>query len=270
MIKLLLAAYISVIVAFAVAYAYLPGHFYHSTIRYEPAYWQEVRSLRRNLEAACGDTMLTYQGVVRGRHSRIPGRVWVDNLGVAPDGRLAFTLTAGVYEEVPPMTIGGTPISASRVYENVAFDVRLDVDGLIPNEVFRNKLKQAPPWQSVRLTASQSSGPTLEWSAMRSLFARTPIWIDDPAMVSLSPELAEQIAEYRWASGGVPSGFRGTFWRMLYFSATTINTVGFGDIVPLTGLSRFLVAAESLLGIVLLGTVAGLAATRAVRRSSRD
>jgi hypothetical protein len=44
-----------------------------------------------------------------------------------------------------------------------------------------------------------------------------------------------------------------TFYRMLYLSAVTITTVGYGDIVPLTDLARAAVASEAILGIVLIG-----------------
>jgi voltage-gated potassium channel Kch len=38
-----------------------------------------------------------------------------------------------------------------------------------------------------------------------------------------------------------------------YFSATTITTVGFGDIIPVTPLARALVGIEAVLGLVLAG-----------------
>jgi hypothetical protein len=40
---------------------------------------------------------------------------------------------------------------------------------------------------------------------------------------------------------------------MLYFSAITITTVGYGDIVPLTHRGRALAAVEATLVIILLG-----------------
>lgn len=45
----------------------------------------------------------------------------------------------------------------------------------------------------------------------------------------------------------------GKFGRMMYFSVTTITTLGYGDIVPLTAQTRFFVALESVLGIILIG-----------------
>jgi voltage-gated potassium channel Kch len=53
---------------------------------------------------------------------------------------------------------------------------------------------------------------------------------------------------------GFPSaGTWDHFSRMLYLSASTITTLGFGDIVPITATARLLIAMESLMGIVLVG-----------------
>jgi hypothetical protein len=51
---------------------------------------------------------------------------------------------------------------------------------------------------------------------------------------------------------------KGSFLRMLYFSAATITTVGFGDIVPTTNTVRAVVALEAILGIILIGTFVNL------------
>jgi hypothetical protein len=52
---------------------------------------------------------------------------------------------------------------------------------------------------------------------------------------------------------------------MLYFSAVTITTVGYGDVVPLTGAARFFAAFEATLGIILLGLFISSLAARAAR-----
>lgn len=46
------------------------------------------------------------------------------------------------------------------------------------------------------------------------------------------------------------------YWRMVYFSAVTISTIGYGDILPISHWSRFWVTVESFLGVVLLGMFA--------------
>lgn len=43
------------------------------------------------------------------------------------------------------------------------------------------------------------------------------------------------------------------FTRMLYFSTATITTLGFGDISPMSNISRTLIAIEAVLGLILLG-----------------
>jgi hypothetical protein len=52
---------------------------------------------------------------------------------------------------------------------------------------------------------------------------------------------------------GDPYYASGRYWRMLYLSATTITTLGVGDVSPVSGLARFLVGFEAVLGLVLIG-----------------
>jgi hypothetical protein len=40
---------------------------------------------------------------------------------------------------------------------------------------------------------------------------------------------------------------------MLYLSASTITTLGFGDIVPLTSAARLAVSCEAICGILVMG-----------------
>ena len=64
---------------------------------------------------------------------------------------------------------------------------------------------------------------------------------------------------YIWIHGlnaalkGTPARYTGGLVRMLYLSVVTQTTLGFGDIVPLTDLTRILIALQSILGIVLAG-----------------
>ena len=43
------------------------------------------------------------------------------------------------------------------------------------------------------------------------------------------------------------------FWDFLYFSAVTITTVGYGDILPGDTTARMLVMTEAMLGVILMG-----------------
>lgn len=70
----------------------------------------------------------------------------------------------------------------------------------------------------------------------------------------ISSVLDDKILQYLYTINGFPYGYgKSNFFRMLYFSAITICTVGFGDIVPITDSARLLVASEALFGIILIG-----------------
>jgi hypothetical protein len=73
------------------------------------------------------------------------------------------------------------------------------------------------------------------------------------ALLRISAQLDQQIQELADDLRGVPRRESDGFWRMLYLSASTVTTTGFGDIVPLTTLARIVVTTESVVGVVLIG-----------------
>lgn len=58
-----------------------------------------------------------------------------------------------------------------------------------------------------------------------------------------------------------------TFLSYLYYSIVTFTTLGFGDIVPLTGKARFAVCYEVVLGYIMLGGLISIFANKFARRS---
>lgn len=76
---------------------------------------------------------------------------------------------------------------------------------------------------------------------------------DLPVLMEIPTILNDKISNYASGMKGFASGISGNYIRMLYLSAVTITTLGYGDIVPVTTLSRLLVSIESVLGIVLIG-----------------
>ena len=87
--------------------------------------------------------------------------------------------------------------------------------------------------------------------------------------VALTAEQQALAAEILDADRGFPSGLEGRFSRMLYFSAVTITTVGYGDVVPLTTAARFFAALEATMGIILLGLFINSLASRSDQRGRR-
>lgn len=73
-------------------------------------------------------------------------------------------------------------------------------------------------------------------------------------LLVLSSEVSDELVSFWRASLGFPSSqVPGQLARMMYLSAITITTVGFGDILPLSTPARLAVASEAVLGIVLAG-----------------
>lgn len=62
-----------------------------------------------------------------------------------------------------------------------------------------------------------------------------------------------EFLDYVLTSKGDPYWASDRFGRMLYLSATTITTLGLGDITPISSEARLLIGIEALLGIVLIG-----------------
>lgn len=76
---------------------------------------------------------------------------------------------------------------------------------------------------------------------------------NDVIVMHISRPLFRDIIAFAEAKRGFPSGLRYNLARMLYLSAVTLTTLGFGDIVPITTLARILIAIESIFGVVCIG-----------------
>jgi hypothetical protein len=70
------------------------------------------------------------------------------------------------------------------------------------------------------------------------------------------------------AASGYTSELNDNFSRMVYFSATTISTLGHGDIVPIRNPARWLVTAEAIVGAALLGLFLNALANSTNRRKN--
>ena len=67
------------------------------------------------------------------------------------------------------------------------------------------------------------------------------------------PSTAAVIQRLSAAGTGDPEEASGLFIRMCYFSATTVTTLGFGDITPVSTEARVLSAAEAVVGVAIIG-----------------
>lgn len=71
--------------------------------------------------------------------------------------------------------------------------------------------------------------------------------------VAIDTEKSPYVEIFLQESEGIPSSKVDNFLRLLYFSAVTVTSVGFGDIVPLTSRARMLVGLEAVSGLIIIG-----------------
>ena len=74
--------------------------------------------------------------------------------------------------------------------------------------------------------------------------------------------LIERASAGSFGPAGLDFAQPGTFFKLIYFSLTTLTTTGYGDIVPLTNQARSVVMIEEFIGVfyvgVLIARLAGL------------
>ena len=58
-----------------------------------------------------------------------------------------------------------------------------------------------------------------------------------------------------------------SWFTPFYYSIVTFTTLGFGDVVPVTGIARFAVALEVILGYIMLGGLISIFANKLARRA---
>lgn len=84
--------------------------------------------------------------------------------------------------------------------------------------------------------------------------------------LDLPGNVSQVIQDLLGSYEGKPADASGLYWRMLYVSATTITTLGIGDIQPVSNTARVLLTAEAVSGVLLAGLFLN-AIGRSVRES---
>jgi hypothetical protein len=76
---------------------------------------------------------------------------------------------------------------------------------------------------------------------------------DRPYLRLRDPKAIDAFRQLASGANGQVSGLPRQFPRMLYFSAVTATTLGYGDIVPVATRARGLITVEAVLGVILVG-----------------
>jgi hypothetical protein len=231
--------YLLLIPVFAVVYFVLPNGFYHTTVQHEPVMDEEAAVLLFRLQEELVSQFEHGHG-----QPAIDVGVW------RLDSR-----TIRLYDLRPTDT-------------QVAFTVAIRLDGIGLNQGSQmyTSVMTSLDVRSRILTAFPDDRPSVVF--MTTQFESDDFPVPLAAMfptqnlevhgymvpgILITEELYSDLMGFANALRGFPSGTRGTFGRMLYVSAVTITTLGYGDVIPLTRGARSAVAIEAILGVVLAG-----------------
>ena len=273
----IIVAYLVTVLGFACVYSFfLARDFYHPYVKFEPVVQAERVRLERSLDHAIAAELDRSPDLGTGvKFQRTQGAVIIRG-GQETTSRgallasysLAMSLSRGdeqgrLFLVSIPILI--SPFGLKTYFKNPLIPSpadRVEAPGFQGSgelgTVYVARDPQRPIEYEITLTRRSEDQATVANSIATAL-----------ERVALTDEQQVLAAEILDADRGFPSGLQGGFSRMLYFSAVTITTVGYGDVVPLTGAARFFAALEATLGIILLGLFISSLASRTTRKGDR-
>ena len=246
-----LLAYLVLIGLFAVLFATFRADFYHSTVTLEPSLALERSNLAEELWTVLIDSTRSAHVLVGADSARVSGWMTFSELKATEDGSLRFTADL-------PVLISN---ARGTFWAGAHFEIQVLQAGLPPSDLGRRK-DDSSTLCCLMLDIQQRGGPPIPAAVMEYLL-RPRASVEGFYCVPM--RLARGLSAFSSANRGRPGemGFFSALPRMLYLSVVTINTLGYGDILPLTSRARLLTGLESTLGIILLGIFVSSIATRA-------
>lgn len=227
--------FLALIPTFAVIFTLHPDGFYHSTVRHE----QSWHTLRARIASGVHDSIARAAGfrsedrIARHRSKAVdPEGILVT--GVEPDEEgLSLRLLLPVVDEL----------------RNTAETLPV---GVLLTDVY--SLEKVVEGKTMHYYLAVPQGGET-WPVPPSvLFPGDAAYPGREAAILPVPEsLHRDVRILLDAARGFPSDEENVFWRMFYLSAVSITTLGYGDIVPINNTTRWLVSAEAILGLVLIG-----------------
>jgi hypothetical protein len=255
-------SYLLLIPIFALAYSCHANEFYHSTAQYEVALNQTREHIVQELKK---EIVATFKEVHKGDEATF--KDWVinandmeaveDSLNIVSGEvsfRLSVDLTNGdarsvgtiVRVKFPLFNWEPGPNNPGVLYVFITIESPLESPVSTAPSTGIPFSKVLFPTSATKMDIPEDLyGEGYEKQRQQKIFMPIP------------KELYQEIRSLAKGNEGFPSTLKGGFWssygRMLYLSAVTITTLGYGDILPLTSMTRFLVSFESVWGIVLIG-----------------
>ena len=254
-------AYLSLIPLFATVYSSLPHEsFYDSNAQQEKSLYGDAERLRTALTHAVRHHLRRMRWPVGTGMLALDRRtIEVETIEHTPEGRLLIGVRGDFRSVSLPRAVGDFVVWVEPLMREVGAsslpgrpeNIEVPVGLALPGGSAREKPRPSPIAPPVSL-----------------LFPRPYLPIEagsTSGVLNLSQPSYSLLAQFYAATEGDPSYASGLWLRMLYLSAVTVTTLGFGDITPVSEAARLCVALEAVLGVVFVGVFLSTLAIR-VRR----
>lgn len=260
----LVIVYFSFIPIFGYIYTLFPGEFYHANVAREPGVRNDEKRIGKQLEQEIIKTFKEQHKrdhVIVGNWSIDGNSFSVISLEASSD-KVEFKLDlsfTGISQERRQITIA--PTVSFPVWdwsENVVAEDLKDENKVLHVRVVKVDIPPVPYFPSDKEwktsfgkalfpTQREEANHVSQQSAMQSDSSSQDI------LLPISRPLDREIRYLAKGMQGDPSNLDNHFQRMLYLSAVTVTTLGYGDIAPLTTRARLLISAEAIAGIIVIG-----------------
>lgn len=233
-------AYLSLIPGCASVYDLLPKidpsqfHFYHSTSQYEKSLYKDASVVISDLQSSISDGFKNKHSsqsiVVNGWNISINDLV-IRGIKTESDDKILVEFRWQKLEKnTPDGKIGSYGVRLKAVIPVLGSDSSIVGSGIIckPLEFDSNSILMG---NNERIDITK-------------LF---------PYTICLSEQENLRLKGFWRSARGFPTDTSDSFLRMLYFSAITATTVGYGDIYPISNTARMVVTFETVAGVVLIG-----------------
>ena len=242
-----LFAYLCMVPIFAIFYCQLSNGFYAPYARLEYSGSADQYEMGKIIQTAIRRSAEARGNTQEDKWVIVPDKIFVQRLHATSEGLITFDLIIMARNKAANNGLIQLPVSASLRFSQ---SIIMSMANTQP-KIYRVFDIEEPIWAEPFIDRND-----VLFRQVTENFSKVEFFKDED--VALSEFIAGAMGDALSVSN--------SFWRMLYFSSVVITTVGFGDIIPMTGLSRLLVAIEALAGIVLIGLFLNAVAYRATQQ----
>lgn len=249
--------YLLLIPFFALVYDKIPEEFHHDTIRFENIKEKQeiLKDIQEWIQGTFTDRHKSSEITIDGQQIKeffdLHGRQISDNIGIIPHTMFSIEATS-----LKPF---GLDLNSEEIQFYLPLDLK-DKQGKSELHIAgRVKFQLPKPTDPSYGDEYVEALPISFYHEHMNLYYADKIFPvkvkghEEELFMIVPHHVVSRIRRLRESFDMGRNDLEDSYWRMLYLSAVTITTLGYGDIVPITTRSRLYISLEAILGIVTVG-----------------